>query len=316
MQSSVFVELKFWLLIVVSVVVPVFMYFLQRRRHAVSPQFVLTFGLVLIAISGLDVYLLQTLAAESRLTHSLMDNAIFNSEMSLSLYAFPFLFGGVGINMVSDMLVGHLMNAEERYEQQHPMPGPSSRRESTRTKASPGALVQVGKSARASRRVMLACASQPALHRKASALITSVEPAAHAPSIAVNELLSPAFMAAHTRFGTIDELLEAGGFRTTSAEDGHALSSASWEAFVRSTTRFTSWESMLQSACCRWMAHKLNGEPADRTRPRLPFASAWSITTFQPTPLHWQRGSAGTHHMPRGNGQASCNRAGDIGTAS
>lgn len=83
MHNSVFIEAKFWLLIVFSLVVPVAMYLQQLHKRSASPGYVLMFGLGLIAISGIDVYLLQSLSHEAMRTHSLADNAIFNSEISV-----------------------------------------------------------------------------------------------------------------------------------------------------------------------------------------------------------------------------------------
>ena len=315
MQSTVFVELKFWLLIVVSVVVPMFMYLLQRRKNEVSPAFVFVFGLVLIAISGLDVYLLQALATESRFTHSLMDNAIFNSEMSLSLYVFPFLFGGIGINMVSDMLVGHLMSAEKRYEEQHATPGPSSGTKRWREKAASGLPVQVRKSGSPGLRLMLPFTSRQTLYRKVRALIDPLEPDTQAPGIPLHEIFNPAFMVAHTRFGSIDEMSAAGGFKATSQADCEHLSGAAWSAFVRSATRFTGWEDMLQSACCHWLVGRLQAAQAKPARQRASVILARTCTVLQPSEQPWA-GWAATAYGPSGNDQRSGSRDESIGRGS
>ena len=311
MESSVFVEFKFWLLIVVSIIAPVVMYLLQRRKNEASPSFVLIFGLVLIAISGMDVYLLQTLAAESRLSHSLMDNAIFNSEMSLSLYAFPLLFGGIGINMISDMLVGHLMNAERRYEERHATPASSTPGRRRRMKVLRSPLVQRGKFASTSLRVVLSVTSHETLYRKLSALIESMEHDSQVPGISLDELLSPTFMAAFTRFGSIEEMFEAGGFSATLQEDGKLLSGDQWDAFVFSTTRFIGCADMLQSACYHWLAQKFYRDHTDQGRPGAPSTSAWAVVTIQPTQVHQPGGSSGARYVLRGKRRQS--RARDEG---
>lgn len=59
----------------------------------------LALGFALVAIAGLDVYFLQILASEARLTRSLADDAVFVPEVSLALYLIPVMFGGIGVNV-------------------------------------------------------------------------------------------------------------------------------------------------------------------------------------------------------------------------
>ena len=94
MNTTVFTEVKFWLLIVFSGVLPVSLYGIMLKKKAISRATVLALGLALVVIAGVDIYLLQGLAAETRLTTSLADDAIFSSEISLALYLLPAMFGG------------------------------------------------------------------------------------------------------------------------------------------------------------------------------------------------------------------------------
>lgn len=119
MNTTVFVELKFWLLVTLSRVVPVLIYAVLMKRRAISRAAVLLFGLALILIAGLDVYLLQSLATLAKSSLPLADDAIFSSEISLALYISPILFGGVGVNLVSHVLVEHLLRAERQFDRAH-----------------------------------------------------------------------------------------------------------------------------------------------------------------------------------------------------
>lgn len=119
MQSSVFLELRFWLLIVLSLVLPVAIYAALLRRRAVSSITVLVLGVALTLISGVDVYLLQTMTHLAATTTSLVDDAVFRSEITVALYVLPVLFGGIGVNLVSHVLVRHLTLAERRFEEAH-----------------------------------------------------------------------------------------------------------------------------------------------------------------------------------------------------
>jgi hypothetical protein len=120
MHPTVFTELRFWLLIAVSVVVPFGIYAALLKKRAISRITVLFFGFVLIGIAGANVYLLQSLAVLAKFSPSLRDDAIFLSELSVALYLFPAMFGGIGINLVSHILVSHLQDAESKFRTEAP----------------------------------------------------------------------------------------------------------------------------------------------------------------------------------------------------
>ena len=120
MNQSVFVELRFWLLVAFSVVVPACLYAGLLLTRTISRGAVLAFGVLLMIIVGVDVYLLQSLTALARLTPSLSDDTLFVSELSIALYVLPLLYGGIGVNLISHVLLHHLTAAEELFEREHP----------------------------------------------------------------------------------------------------------------------------------------------------------------------------------------------------
>ena len=120
MADTVFVELKFWLLALFSVLAPILIYGLLLRSRSISRAAVLVFGLVLVALAGIDVYLLRSLEILAKLSPSLADDAIFASEVSVALYVFPILLGGIGVNVISHILITHLLKAEKQFDQDHP----------------------------------------------------------------------------------------------------------------------------------------------------------------------------------------------------
>jgi hypothetical protein len=122
MNLSVFVRLEFWLLIIFSLVAPIAIYATLMAKRSVRPRAVLWLGLAFIVIAAIDVYLLQSLSRASRETASLADDAVFLSEVSFALYLLPALFAGIGVNMVSHVLIRHLTEAEQRFEREHPPP--------------------------------------------------------------------------------------------------------------------------------------------------------------------------------------------------
>ena len=116
MRSSVFTELTFWLLIGFSFVSPCLLYAVLHAKRAIARHTVLLLGGMLLVIAAVDIYLLQSLATLAKLTPSLADDAIFVSEISLALYLIPVMFGGIGINVISHVLIAHLSEAEKHFQ--------------------------------------------------------------------------------------------------------------------------------------------------------------------------------------------------------
>ena len=116
MNESVFYEMSFILLIMFSTVIPVGIYMFLYRKFAISHWAVMAFGMLLVVIAGIDVFLLQFLAQEAKATKSIFDDTIFLGQVSLALYLFPAMFAGLGVNLLSHALVKHLNKAEEIFD--------------------------------------------------------------------------------------------------------------------------------------------------------------------------------------------------------
>ena len=120
MSLSVFVELRFWVLVAFSLVLPAGIYGLLLATRSISRVAVLGFGVALVLIAGVDVYLLQSLASLAKTTPSLADDAVFISKLSITLYVLPVVFGGIGVNLISHVRLRHLTEAEKRFDREHP----------------------------------------------------------------------------------------------------------------------------------------------------------------------------------------------------
>ncbi|MDM0014299.1 hypothetical protein QTH87_17805 [Variovorax sp. J22P168] len=118
--DSVFTEATFWLMVLLSVVLPVGIYAVMILKRAISRWTVLTLGFSLVAIAAVNVYFLQRLATHAALTPSLADDMVFVSEVRVALYLVPALFAGLGINVISHVLTTHLTAAERRFAEEHP----------------------------------------------------------------------------------------------------------------------------------------------------------------------------------------------------
>jgi hypothetical protein len=120
MSESVFFEIEFVLLVLFSLILPIGLYAFMMWKKAISRKTVLWLGLVMIATAGVDVFLLQQLKGLAQSSSSMIDDLFFISELSVALYLLPALFAGLGINMISHVLMHHLADAERRFDYEHP----------------------------------------------------------------------------------------------------------------------------------------------------------------------------------------------------
>lgn len=119
MAETVFIEVDFFALIIFSVFLPVGIYIYLMRKKAISRTTVLLLGIILIVISGIDVFLLQHLSKVAQTSVSSIDDMFFAHEFSVALYLLPLLFAGVGVNMISHILITHLIDAEKKFDREH-----------------------------------------------------------------------------------------------------------------------------------------------------------------------------------------------------
>ncbi len=115
MHGSVFLEWEFAGLIAAALAMPIALYvYLMRSRNA-SKALVLVFGVLLIATSAVTVVLLQDLSQMAATSSSTWDDRVFASSLSIALYLVPVLFAGIGVNLVSHVLIAHLDEARQRF---------------------------------------------------------------------------------------------------------------------------------------------------------------------------------------------------------
>lgn len=73
----------------------------------------------------------------------------------------------------------------------------------------------------------------------------------------LTDLFTPAFMRNYTNFTSFDALLEAGGFCVKSQKDFDAIPDAKLDRHIAKTTKFNSFDDMLQKAYERYLERKL-----------------------------------------------------------
>ncbi|PUA16570.1 hypothetical protein [Glaciimonas sp. PCH181] len=117
MENSVFLRVEFILLIAFSIVLPIGIFTLMLKKRAISRITVFLFSLTLIVLAGVNVVLLRQLAHLATLSSAAIDSHIFASEISIMLYLLPAVLAGVGVNVISHLLIAHLKTAEEQFDE-------------------------------------------------------------------------------------------------------------------------------------------------------------------------------------------------------
>lgn len=84
--------------------------------------------------------------------------------------------------------------------------------------------------------------------------------AIHGTQVPLGELLTPGFLAKHTRFLSEDEMFEASGFTVITAEDFRKIPDAEWDSFIQKNTPFPTWSDMLSAAASEWTRKTLGFE--------------------------------------------------------
>ncbi|MBR7799259.1 hypothetical protein [Undibacterium fentianense] len=117
MQESAFFEIEFYVLILLTFLLPIGIYWMMLKKRSISKIHVLAYGIVLVLLSALNVVLLRLLHDIAMKTPSLADEKLFASEISIALYVVPAIFAGIGINIISHVLIEHLKEAERNFSQ-------------------------------------------------------------------------------------------------------------------------------------------------------------------------------------------------------
>jgi hypothetical protein len=78
--------------------------------------------------------------------------------------------------------------------------------------------------------------------------------------VAFDHLFPPEFMRRYTDFPTIQAMADASGFKIESQEDFEAIPDVEWDAFVRSRTRFQTWQDMQSKAGEEYVVRRLKIE--------------------------------------------------------
>ncbi|WP_416150702.1 hypothetical protein ACM26V_06970 [Salipaludibacillus sp. HK11] len=76
-------------------------------------------------------------------------------------------------------------------------------------------------------------------------------------SLTLVELFHADFMKNNTRFKAIDDMFASSPFEIETEDDFDAIEDGELDRFIKSVTKFNSWEEMTQVAATEWMSKKL-----------------------------------------------------------
>ena len=75
--------------------------------------------------------------------------------------------------------------------------------------------------------------------------------------VPLGELMTPAFLAAHTDCASLDELFQRGGFAVASPADFEQIPEDELDQVVAAHSQFKSWAELLQAAGQEWVRRQL-----------------------------------------------------------
>jgi hypothetical protein len=108
---------EFAAVIAFSFFIPGVIYAAMMIKRSISRTTVALLGFALVAVAGIDAVLLHHIAYAAQHTASVWDDKLFASELSVALYLLPLVSAGVGVNILSHILITHLAEAERAFDQ-------------------------------------------------------------------------------------------------------------------------------------------------------------------------------------------------------
>ncbi|AEV17605.1 MULTISPECIES: hypothetical protein [Geobacillus] len=76
-------------------------------------------------------------------------------------------------------------------------------------------------------------------------------------TVPFSELFTQSFMEKYTQFSSFDDFLKAGGFFVETQEDFEAIPDEDMDKHVAKTTKFSDWQTMLDTAVSEYALKKL-----------------------------------------------------------
>lgn len=94
-------------------------------------------------------------------------------------------------------------------------------------------------------------------NKKIGAIVERAKSLEQPTSVAIEDLLTPEFMSAHTKFSSLAELKKASGFQMETVDEFEDLPEEKLDAFMRRETQFSNWTDMIKAAGAEWVKRQL-----------------------------------------------------------
>jgi hypothetical protein len=85
--------------------------------------------------------------------------------------------------------------------------------------------------------------------------------------VPIGELLTERFLSKHTSFSNVEEFLRASRLDTEQLVELGPRSGALWDHFVRASSGFPDWQSLLREARSEWLIRRLGLTPRSTVDP-------------------------------------------------
>lgn len=95
------------------------------------------------------------------------------------------------------------------------------------------------------------------LSKKLGQLANNAKELSNTTSVSLTDVLTPEFVAQHTKFADASELFEASGFDMSSQSALEALPERELDKFISSVSPFGTWREMINAAGTAWAKRKL-----------------------------------------------------------
>ncbi len=116
MNSDWQFRMEFVAVIAFSFLIPGAIYAAMMIKRSISRTTVALLGIALVVVAGVDAVLLHHIAYAAQHTLPVWDDKLFAPELSVALYLLPLLSAGIGINILSHLLITHLAEAERVFD--------------------------------------------------------------------------------------------------------------------------------------------------------------------------------------------------------
>ena len=87
--------------------------------------------------------------------------------------------------------------------------------------------------------------------------LKGIEPSSRQHMVPIQELLTNSFVSRHTRFTSVDTLIDAGELNAKWVGESNAHLGSVWSQFIRSVSDYPDWDAMVRDAGAEWLIRRI-----------------------------------------------------------